>query len=128
MNYEMNTIELMAKTVWSDTTFITEVGKAAIDGSLENITLYFSGTRLCRLLGVITSINRYKVREFIWIIRVCGNILLIYGMDRAEDSLWYMRTEIPYIMVRYIVAADKRLMELIPQLFYREKYGLLCYR
>ena len=45
MNYEMNTIELMAKTVWSDTTFITEVGKAAV---WENITGIFSRSRPCR--------------------------------------------------------------------------------
>ena len=51
MNYEMNTIELMAKTVWSDTTFITEVERPLLTVVWENITVIFFRNRLCRLLG-----------------------------------------------------------------------------
>ena len=35
MNNMMNTVELTAKTVWSDTSFMTEIGKNVIDNTLN---------------------------------------------------------------------------------------------
>lgn len=90
MNYKMSTIELMAKTVWSDTTFVTEVGKAAMDGSLREYDRYLFQTHTLSTLKVITSISEVQgarlhldypgLREY---------SSYVYSMDRAKDSLWY---------------------------------------
>lgn len=94
MNYKMNTIELMAKTVWSDTTFVTEVGKAAMDGSLREYDRYLFQTHTLSTLKVITSISEVQsarlhldypgLREY---------FSYVYSMDRAKDSLWYADRE-----------------------------------
>lgn len=129
MNYEMNTIELMAKTVWSDTTFITEVGKAAIDGSLGEYNRYIFQEQTLSALRVITSISQVQsarihldypgVREY---------SSYLYSMDRAKDSLWYEdRNSLTYNDAWYMNVTDKQSYGTIFGLFYREKYGFFCY-
>ena len=79
MNYEMNTIELMAKTVWSDTTFITEVGKAAINGSLGEYNRYLFQEQTLSTLRVITSISQVQL-SLIHILKLAW-----YGIEEPED-------------------------------------------
>lgn len=84
MNYEMNTIELMAKTVWSDTTFITEVGKAAINGSLGEYNRYLFQEQTLSTLRVITSISQVQsARIHLDYPELREYSSYLYRMDRA---------------------------------------------
>ncbi len=90
MNYKMNTIELMAKTVWADTTFVTEVGKAAMDGSLREYDRYLFQTHTLSTLKVITSISEVQsARLHLEYPGLREYFSYVYSMDRAKDSLWY---------------------------------------
>lgn len=111
MKYKMNTIELMAKTVWSDTTFVTEVGKAAMDGSLREYDRYLFQTHTLSTLKVITSISEVQnarlhldypgLREY---------FSYVYSMDRAKDSLWYAdRESLPSGGAWYMNSTDEQL-------------------
>ncbi len=110
MDYKMSTIELMARTVWADTTFITEVGKAAIDGELKEYNRYLFQKQTLSTLKVITSIGQVQ----------CARIHLdypdlreyfsyLYHMDRARDSLWYEdREHLPYNGAWYLNVTEKQ--------------------
>lgn len=108
MTYEMNTIELMAKTVWSDTTFITEVGKAVIEGSLGEYNRYLFKEQTLSTLRVITSISQVQsarihldypgLREYPF---------YLYSMNRAKNSLWYEdRNSLIYNGAWYLEVTD----------------------
>lgn len=110
MNYEMNTIELMAKTVWSDTTFITEVGKAAIDGSLGEYNRYLFQEQTLSVLKVITSISQVQsARIHLEYPGLREYFSYLYSMDRARDSLWYQdRNSLTYNGAWYLNVTDKQ--------------------
>ena len=110
MNYEMNTIELMAKTVWSDTTFITEVGKAAIDGSLGEYNRYIFQEQTLSALRVITSISQVQsARIHLEYPNIREYSFYLYSMDRAKDSLWYEdRNSLTYNGAWYMNVTDKQ--------------------
>lgn len=110
MDYEMNTIELMAKTVWSDTTFITEVGKAAIDGSLGEYNRYLFQEQTLSVLKVITSISQVQsARIHLEYPGLREYFSYLYSMDRARDSLWYQdRNSLTYNGAWYLNVTDKQ--------------------
>ena len=110
MNYEMNTIELMAKTVWSDTTFITEVGKAAINGSLGEYSRYLFQEQTLSTLRVITSISQVQsARIHLDYPELREYSSYLYRMDRAEDSLWYEdRNSLTYNGAWYMNVTEKQ--------------------
>lgn len=110
MNYEMNTIELMAKTVWSDTTFITAVGKAAIDGSLGEYNRYLFQEQTLSVLKVITSISQVQsARIHLEYPGLREYFSYLYSMDRARDSLWYQdRNSLTYNGAWYLNVTDKQ--------------------
>ena len=110
MNYEMDTIELMAKTVWSDTTFITEVGKAAIDGSLGEYNRYLFQEQTLSVLKVITSISQVQsARIHLEYPGLREYFSYLYSMDRARDSLWYQdRNSLTYNGAWYLNVTDKQ--------------------
>lgn len=110
MDYEMNTIELMAKTVWSDTTFITEVGKAAIDGSLGEYNRYLFKEQTLSTLRVITSISQVQsARIHLDYPELREYSFYLYRMDRAKDSLWYAdRNSLTYNGAWYMNVTDKQ--------------------
>ena len=110
MNYEMNTIELMAKTVWSDTTFITEVGKAAINGSLGEYNRYLFQEQTLSTLRVITSISQVQsARIHLDYPELREYSSYLYRMDRAEDSLWYEdRNSLTYNGAWYMNVTEKQ--------------------
>ena len=90
MNYKMDTIELMAKTVWSDTTFVTEVGKASVNGGLREYDRYFFQTHTLSTLKVITGISEIQsARIHLDYPELKEYFPYMYSMDRAKDSLWY---------------------------------------
>jgi len=107
---EMNTIELMAKTVWSDTTFITEVGKAAIDENLGEYNRYLFQEHSLSMLRVITSLIQVEsarlhldypgIREY---------SSYLYSMDRAQCNLWYEdRDSLPFNGAWYLDVTEKQ--------------------
>lgn len=110
MDYEMNTIELMAQTVWSDTTFITEVGKAAIDGSLGEYNRYIFQEQTLSALRVITSISQVQsARLHLEYPGIREYSAYLYSMDRAKDSLWYEdRNSLTYNGAWYMNVTDKQ--------------------
>ena len=108
MSHEMATIELMARTVWADTTFITEVGKAAISDSLGEYNRYLFQKQTLSALRVIRSVSQVQaarihldepgIREY---------SSYLYHMDRARGSLWYEdRASLSYRGAWYMNAAD----------------------
>lgn len=110
MDYEMNTIELMAKTVWSDTTFITEVGKAAIIGSLGEYDRYIFQEQTLSTLKVITSIGKVQsARIHLDYPEIREYSSYLYSMDRAANSLWYEdRNSLTYSGAWYMNVTDQQ--------------------
>ncbi len=60
MSNEMNTIELMGKTVCSDTSFITEVGEAVIDKNFGEYKRYIFKKQTLSAVKVITSVSQVQ--------------------------------------------------------------------
>ena len=90
MNYEMSTIELLANTVWSDTSFIAEVGKAALDGSLKEYDRYIFQEQTLAVLRVITSMGQVRgARLHLDCADMREYPSYLYKMDRAKNSRWY---------------------------------------
>lgn len=90
MNYEMNTIELLAKTVWSDTSFAIEVGNAVLDGNLKEYDRYNFKEQTLAVLRVITSIGQVQsARLHLELPEMREYPSYLYRMDRAENSRWY---------------------------------------
>lgn len=110
MSYEMNTIELMARTVWSDTTFITEVGKAAIDDSFGEYNRYIFKEQTLSTLRVITSTSQVQsARIHLDYPGIKEYSSYLYNMDRAKDSLWYEdRNSLTYNGAWYLDVTDKQ--------------------
>lgn len=57
MESEMSMIELMARSIWADTTFTTEVGQAAINDKLGEYNKYLFQERTLSTLKIVTSIS-----------------------------------------------------------------------
>lgn len=90
MNYKMSTIELLAKTVWSDTTFITEVGQAVLDEGMGGYNRYLFQRQTLSSLKVITGISQVEcARLHLEYVGMREYAPYVYDMDRAKDSLWY---------------------------------------
>lgn len=110
MNYTMNTIELMAKTVWSDTSFMAEIGKAAVDNSLGEYNRYIFKEHTLSVLRVITSISQVQhARIYLDYPGLREYSAYLYNMDRAEVNLWYEdRDSLTYGGAWYMDVAEEQ--------------------
>lgn len=90
MNHMMDTIELTAQTVWSDTSFMTEIGKNAIDNTLGAYNRYIFREHTLSTLRVITSINQVRnVRIYLDYPGLREYPGYLYSLDRAKINIWY---------------------------------------
>lgn len=98
MESEMSMIELMARSIWADTTFTTEVGQAAINDKLGEYNKYLFQERTLSTLKIVTSISQVQAARLhleYQGLREYGRYL--YSMDKAKKSTWYSeRNEIGY--------------------------------
>ena len=98
MESEMSMIELMARSIWADTTFTTEVGQAAINDELGEYNKYLFQERTLSTLKIVTSISQVQAARLhleYQGLREYGRYL--YSMDKAKKSAWYSeRNEIGY--------------------------------
>lgn len=98
MKSEMSMIELMARSIWADTTFTTEVGQAAINDKLGEYNKYLFQERTLSTLKIVTSISQVQAARLhleYQGLREYGRYL--YSMDKAKKSTWYSeRNEIGY--------------------------------
>ena len=98
MESEMSMIELMARSIWADTTFTTEVGQAAINDKLGEYNKYLFQERTLSTLKIVTSISQVQAARLhleYQGLREYGRYL--YSMDKAKKSAWYSeRNEIGY--------------------------------
>lgn len=98
MESEMSMIELMARSIWADTTFTTEVGQAAINDELGEYNKYLFQERTLSTLKIVTSISQVQAARLhleYQGLREYGRYL--YSMDKAKKSTWYSeRNEIGY--------------------------------
>lgn len=119
MQYEMNTIELMAKTIWSDTTFTTEVGQVAVNENMSEYGRYLFKVQTLSSLRIIASIGPVKCARLHLDypgLREYANCL--HTMDRAADSLWYAdRDDISYNGKWYLNSLDDQ-----PFIFFSSYY------
>lgn len=110
MRHEMDTIQMMANTIWADTTFTTEVGQAAINDSLGEYNRFIFQRRTLSTLRIITNINHVQcarlhmdypgLREY---------ASYLYHMDRAKMSFWYAdRERLSYQGEWYLNALDEQ--------------------
>ena len=90
MESEMSMIELMARSIWADTTFTTEVGQAAINDKLGEYNKYLFQERTLSTLKIVTSISQVQAARLhleYQGLREYGRYL--YSMDKAKKSTWY---------------------------------------
>lgn len=114
MNYVMNTVELTAKTVWSDTSFMTEIGKNAIDNTLGAYNRYIFREHTLSTLRVITSINQVRyARIYLDYPGLREYSPYLYSMDRAEVNIWYDgRNALTYSGAWYMDVAEEQPYEI----------------
>ena len=90
MNYSMSTMEIMGKTIWSNTTFITEIGKAALNGDLKGYNRYIFQDHTLSILRVVTSVSQVRgARIYLDYPGLREYPPYLYRMDRAEVNRWY---------------------------------------
>lgn len=110
MESEMSMIELMARSIWADTTFTTEVGQAAINDKLGEYNKYLFQERTLSTLKIVTSISQVQAARLhleYQGLREYGRYL--YSMDKAKKSVWYSeRNEIGYSGKWYWNSLDKQ--------------------
>ena len=110
MESEMSLIELMARSIWADTTFTTEVGQAAINDKLGEYNKYLFQERTLSTLKIVTSISQVQAARLhleYQGLREYGRYL--YSMDKAKKSAWYSeRNEIGYSGKWYWNSLDKQ--------------------
>lgn len=90
MVYKMNTIELMTKSIFSDTWFTAEVSRVVTDNSLgEYERLTFQKLTLS-VLKTVSSINQIQASRLHLDYPMMREYLpYLYRMDRAAGNLWY---------------------------------------
>lgn len=110
MESEMSMIELMARSIWADTTFTTEVGQAAINDKLGEYDKYLFQERTLSTLKIVTSISHVQAARLhleYQGLREYGRYL--YSMGKAKKSAWYSeRNEIGYSGKWYWNSLDKQ--------------------
>lgn len=110
MESEMSMIELMARSIWADTTFTTEVGQAAINDKLGEYDKYLFQERTLSTLKIVTSISHVQAARLhleYQGLREYGRYL--YSMGKAKKSEWYSeRNEIGYSGKWYWNSLDKQ--------------------
>ncbi len=108
MRYEMDTIQMMANTIWADTTFITEIGQAAINDSLGEYNRFLFQRRTLSTLRIVTNINQVQcARLHLDYPGLSEYASYLYHMDRAKSSLWYEdRAQLSYQGEWYLNALD----------------------
>lgn len=97
MVYKMNTIELLSKSIFSDTWFTAEVSRVVTDNSLgEYERLTFQKLTLS-VLKTVSSNNQIQASRLHLDYQNMREYLpYLYRMDRAAGSLWYAeRKELP---------------------------------
>lgn len=117
MNYMMNTVELTAKTVWSDTSFMTEIGKNAIDNTLGAYNRYVFHEHTLSTLRVITSISQVQyTRIYLDYPELREYSPYLYSMERAKVNTWYEdRNSLTYSGAWYMDVADEQPHKVFPE-------------
>ena len=110
MESEMSMIELMARSIWADTTFTTEVGQAAINDKLGEYDKYLFQERTLSTLKIVTSISQVQAaRLHLEYPGLREYRRYLYSMDKAKKSAWYTeRNEIGYSGKWYWNSLDKQ--------------------
>lgn len=110
MNSMMNMVELTAKTVWSDTSFMTEIGKNAINNTLGAYNRYIFHEDTLSTLRVITSITQVQyTRIYLDYPELREYPPYLYSMDRAKVNTWYENKDIlTYSGAWYMDVADEQ--------------------
>ncbi len=109
MDYNMRTIEMMSNTVWSDTTFIAEVGRAVVNEDFGEFDRYMFQNYTLSTLKVINSIGNVRgARIYLDYPGLKEYSSYLYSMDRAKGNLWYDdRENLTYSGAWYMDVADK---------------------
>lgn len=118
MNYMMDTVELTAQTVWSDTSFMTEIGKNAIDNTLGAYNRYIFREHTLSTLRVITGITQVKyTRIYLDYPNLREYSPYLYNMDRAKVNAWYeSRDSLTYSGAWYMNVTEGSSQEVFPDL------------
>ena len=117
MNNMMNTVELTAKTVWSDTSFMTEIGKNVIDNTLNAYNRYVFQKHTLSTLRVITSITQVQyARIYLDYPELREYSPYLYSMERAKVNTWYEnRNALTYSGAWYLDVAEEQPHEVFPE-------------
>lgn len=120
MENVMNTVEVMAKIVWSDTDFVTEVGKAAVDKKRKGYDIYFFQRHTLSTLRIITSITQVQgVRIYLDYPELREYVPYLYNMDRAVINRWYEdRERLTYSGAWYLDVTDEKKEKIFSDYFH----------
>ncbi len=110
MNYDMNTIEVLAKTVLTDDYLAFQVNKIISDVNISDYDKFQFKTQTMSIIRVILSVNQIKAaRIHIEKDEIQEYPSQIYNMDRAKISSWYEeRNEIPFSGKWYMDVTDNQ--------------------
>lgn len=108
MNYDMNTIEVLAKTVLTDDYLSFQVNQIISDVNISDYDKFRFKTQTMSIIRVILSVNQIKAaRIHIEKDGIQEYPSQIYNMDRAKISSWYEeRNEIPFSGKWYMDVTD----------------------
>lgn len=108
MNYDMNTIEVLAKTVLTDDYLSFQVNQIISDVNISDYDKFRFKTQTMSIIRVILSVNQIKAaRIHIEKDGIQEYPSQIYSMDRAKISSWYEeRNEIPFSGKWYMDVTD----------------------
>lgn len=122
MKSDMDMIELLAKSVWADTYFITEVNKAVSQKGMNEYERYMFKEQTLATLKVIAGIGKiHSARLHMDLPEMREYTPYVYHVDKAANSLWYEKREVLFSQGEWFFGShDKQVHETYSN-YYTEK-------
>lgn len=110
MNNSMNLIELLARSVSTDSSLAQEINKAIIHDSMSDYEKYVFSSQTLSTMKVVMSVKQIKAaRIFVDFPEIREYSPYLYQMDRAWESGWFeYRDSIPLSGEWYLDVTDRK--------------------